>query len=74
MIGRVASLHLAPTARAAANLRAEGVPPGRVLVTGNTVVDAVRYAADHPSAREWTNIAGFGGSALGATCADLGRW
>jgi UDP-N-acetylglucosamine 2-epimerase (non-hydrolysing) len=32
----------APTARAAAALAAEGVSPERVLVTGNTVVDALR--------------------------------
>lgn len=48
--GAVADLHFAPTPGAAANLRAEGigletVPYGRVHVTGNTVVDAVRWAA-----------------------------
>ncbi len=36
-----ASLHFAPTPRAAANLRSEGVDPESVLVVGNTVVDAV---------------------------------
>ena len=40
MISRVADLHFAPTPRAAANLRAEGVREG-VHVTGNTVVDAL---------------------------------
>lgn len=35
-------LHLAPTPRAAANLRAEGVDPGRIAVVGNTIVDAVQ--------------------------------
>lgn len=34
-------LHLVPTPRAAAALRAEGVEPARIVVTGNTVVDAV---------------------------------
>lgn len=45
MVGQVSALHLAPTDRAAANLLAEGVPPADVLVTGNTVVDAVLEVA-----------------------------
>jgi UDP-N-acetylglucosamine 2-epimerase (non-hydrolysing) len=36
-----ATLHCAPTERAAAALRAEGVPAERVHVTGNTVIDAL---------------------------------
>jgi UDP-N-acetylglucosamine 2-epimerase (non-hydrolysing) len=41
LIGRMARWHFPPTALSAANLLAEGVPPARVLVTGNTVVDAI---------------------------------
>jgi UDP-N-acetylglucosamine 2-epimerase (non-hydrolysing) len=41
----VADLHFAATPRAAANLRAEGVDAAKVFVTGNTVIDAVKYAA-----------------------------
>jgi len=41
---QVTALHLAPTATAAGNLLREGVPGERVLVTGNTVVDALRTA------------------------------
>jgi len=37
-----AALHLAPTARAAAFLSAEGVPAHRVFVVGNPVVDVLR--------------------------------
>ena len=37
----LADLHFAPTAIARENLRAEGVPLRRVLVTGNTVIDAL---------------------------------
>jgi UDP-N-acetylglucosamine 2-epimerase (non-hydrolysing) len=37
----VATLHCAPTQRAADALLAEGVPPERVHVTGNTVIDAL---------------------------------
>jgi UDP-N-acetylglucosamine 2-epimerase (non-hydrolysing) len=42
VVARLAGLHLAPTLRAADNLRAEGVPPARIAITGNTAVDAVR--------------------------------
>lgn len=38
-----AALHFAPTAAAARNLVAEGVPADRVLVVGNTVVDALLH-------------------------------
>jgi len=41
MVTRLAALHLAPTVGAAAALRTEGVARQRIVVTGNTVVDAV---------------------------------
>lgn len=37
----IAGLHFAPTARARANLLAESVNPDTVIVTGNTIVDAL---------------------------------
>ncbi len=43
---RVAGLHFAPTARAAANLQREGVPANRICVTGNTGIDAVLFVRD----------------------------
>lgn len=42
-VAPLAALHLAPTARAAENLIAEGIPSGSVVITGNTVVDAVHH-------------------------------
>lgn len=42
----VADLHFAATPGAAAHLRAEGVNPATIFVTGNTVIDAVQHAAD----------------------------
>lgn len=45
LVARIAELHFAPTARARANLLAEGIPPERVEVTGNTVVDALRWVS-----------------------------
>jgi len=41
---RLTNLHFAPTERARENLLAEGVEPGRIHVTGNTVVDALLLA------------------------------
>jgi UDP-N-acetylglucosamine 2-epimerase (non-hydrolysing) len=45
LVAQVAALHLAPTERAALNLLNEGVPREKVLVIGNTVVDAAMHAA-----------------------------
>lgn len=47
LTSRLTSLHLAPTDGAAANLRREGVPDSRILVTGNTVIDALLHARAH---------------------------
>jgi UDP-N-acetylglucosamine 2-epimerase (non-hydrolysing) len=48
LTGVVASLHLAPTGRARLNLEHEGVDPEAILVTGNTVVDALQWAVRQP--------------------------
>lgn len=45
-IDSVATLMFAPTEGAAANLRREHDRKGRILVTGNTGIDALLYAAD----------------------------
>jgi UDP-N-acetylglucosamine 2-epimerase len=41
LISPLADLNFAPTAGAAANLRAEGISDSRIILTGNTVVDAL---------------------------------
>lgn len=46
--GRLASIHFAPTEGAQANLLREGVAPGDVHVTGNTVIDALLDVAARP--------------------------
>jgi len=46
LAGAIARLHFAPTEKAAANLRAEGTAPESILVTGNTVVDALLEVAE----------------------------
>lgn len=43
LITVIAQTHFAPTPRSRANLLAEGVDPGRILLTGNTVIDALLY-------------------------------
>lgn len=58
LTGALADLHFAPTARACQNLLAEGVPPDRIYVTGNTVIDALfwtvkpAYRFAHPRLAE----------------------
>lgn len=44
----LADLHFAPTPAARNNLLAEGVPSGRISVTGNTVIDALLSVAQRP--------------------------
>ncbi len=44
----MADLHFAPTTRAAAQLRREGVEDASIHVTGNTVIDALRWVCDRP--------------------------
>lgn len=41
LTGAIAKLHFAPTTSSAANLEREGVDPADVVVTGNTVIDAL---------------------------------
>ncbi|WP_051713325.1 non-hydrolyzing UDP-N-acetylglucosamine 2-epimerase [Spirillospora albida] len=46
LIAPMARWHFAPTGGAAGNLRSEGVPAGRVHVTGNTVIDNLLWVLD----------------------------
>jgi UDP-N-acetylglucosamine 2-epimerase (non-hydrolysing) len=48
MVAQISALHLAPTQRAADNLLAEGTDPAKVIVIGNTVVDAALAVAARP--------------------------
>jgi UDP-N-acetylglucosamine 2-epimerase len=48
LIDRISELLFAPTPRARRNLLREGVPPERITLTGNTVVDALLWAARRP--------------------------
>ncbi|MGI9032482.1 MAG: non-hydrolyzing UDP-N-acetylglucosamine 2-epimerase [Acidimicrobiales bacterium] len=53
---QVTALHLAPTPTNRDNLLAEGVDPSGVVVTGNTVIDALLWAVEQSS--------GYGDAAL----------
>jgi UDP-N-acetylglucosamine 2-epimerase (non-hydrolysing) len=49
MATRLATLHLAPTATSRANLLAEQVDPASVVITGNTVIDALLWTVGQSS-------------------------
>lgn len=63
---RIATYHFAPTPLAQHNLLAENVPSANIIVTGNTVIDALhvvitRFSADMElSARVASEIASYG--------------
>ncbi len=62
LITQIAALHLAPTAGAAANLRRTGIPADDIVVTGNTVIDALHTALER--------VDGFAEPALAQRDAD----
>lgn len=64
--GVVADLHFAPTLRARRNLLAEGISPEQILVTGNTIVDAVQWVIKQPD--EVGNATSFIPQIAGANC------
>ncbi len=60
----LADLHFAPTQRAKDNLLREGVLPERVLVTGNTVIDALLDVAARPDVPFPPNLPSLDGRRL----------
>jgi UDP-N-acetylglucosamine 2-epimerase (non-hydrolysing) len=48
----IADLHFAPTAWSKENLLHEGVDEKHIVVTGNSVIDALKYVADQPEPKE----------------------
>jgi len=65
IVGTIADLHFAPTQRSCDNLLREGVPPQQILVTGNTVIDALHWVAGRP----WTPL--HAGREVGARIESL---
>jgi UDP-N-acetylglucosamine 2-epimerase (non-hydrolysing) len=56
----LADLHLAPTTAAHDNLVSEGADPRTVLVTGNTVIDALHWVVSQPAVFSDPALAGLG--------------
>ncbi len=54
--GTVADLHFAPTLLNKTNLMNEGVPEYKIAVTGNPVIDAVRWISSQPVPEEISNL------------------
>lgn len=46
LVSQIAALHLAPTEESRRNLIVDGVTPSSVIVTGNTVIDALQLVLD----------------------------
>jgi UDP-N-acetylglucosamine 2-epimerase (non-hydrolysing) len=46
LVSRIANFHFAPTERAKANLLSEGIKESQILVSGNTVIDALLWAKE----------------------------
>ena len=54
--GRIASWHFAPTPLSRSNLTTEAVSEERILVTGNTVIDALHIVAASGTIRAWRMV------------------
>ncbi len=52
LTSRIANWHFAPTQGARDNLLSEGITPDKIVVTGNTVIDALTQAAAWPASEE----------------------
>lgn len=62
--GVIADLHFAPTEWSRTNLLNEGVPSNNIIVTGNPVIDALRWVANLPFDFSYTEEAGINLRAL----------
>lgn len=77
LTSQLASLHLAPTQQARDNLLAEGVAEGTIVVTGNTVIDALLWTRDHWPAASHPAVVGLkrhGGPVLLVTAHRRESW
>ena len=50
--GRIATYHFAPTPLSRQNLLDEGVDPEKIMVTGNTVIDALQWVVNNVMKKE----------------------
>ena len=59
LVSVIAEIHFAPTSISRDALLAEGIPAVKIVVTGNTVVDALREISQLPHSWENTPLAGI---------------
>jgi UDP-N-acetylglucosamine 2-epimerase (non-hydrolysing) len=59
LVSVLTEIHFAPTAISRDALLAEGIPAAKIVVTGNTVVDALRELRDLPHSWKGTPLAGI---------------
>ena len=71
--GALASLHFAPTETSRENLLREGVNPERIVVTGNTVIDAQQWTCAHRGVQRRLAGRGRGTAGRGARPPTDGR-
>lgn len=57
LTGRIATWHFAPTISAKNNLLAENISENRIVVTGNTVIDAINWAKKEIFSNECKEVA-----------------
>lgn len=48
VVAKLTHVHFAPTLNNKNNLLAEGIPEDSIFITGNTIIDALRFMAAHP--------------------------
>jgi UDP-N-acetylglucosamine 2-epimerase (non-hydrolysing) len=72
VVGALADLHCAPTRRAVANLREEGVPAAKIALTGNTIVEATLGMLPDDEAAAQV-VAGLGAEPGGYVLATIHR-
>ncbi len=73
LTSHLASLHLAPTPTSRANLVGEGCDPATIVVTGNTVIDALLWTVEHTT-RVPAGVEGHKGPILVVTAHRRESW
>lgn len=67
LLSPLADLNFAPTSHAVANLRLEGIPDARIVLTGNTIVDALNLILSTPTQFSDPRLARLSGKILVVT-------
>jgi len=73
LVSRIAQHHFAPTVRSMCNLLAENIPPAQVIITGNTVIDALLWVRERIAAYPHSVWRALFGAALFTRIRDADR-